>query len=109
MATRAAGRWRIVEMDLWDRDAIDLVGPAFIELRVDGSGDFRFIAVNGQLDCRSLESADQPRIEFTWVGSDEGDPTSGRGWAQLESDGSLRGHIFFHGGDDSGFRGIPHG
>lgn len=24
------GRWRIVEMDNWDRDAIDLVRPGFI-------------------------------------------------------------------------------
>jgi hypothetical protein len=34
------GNWRIVEMDLWDRDAIDLVGPAYIELKVDGTGRF---------------------------------------------------------------------
>jgi hypothetical protein len=27
----------------------------------------------------------------------------GRGWAVLEEDGSLRGRIFFHLGDDSGF------
>jgi hypothetical protein len=26
-----AGKWRIAEMDLWDREALDLVGPAFIE------------------------------------------------------------------------------
>jgi hypothetical protein len=26
------GRWRIVEMELWDEDAIDLIGPAFIEI-----------------------------------------------------------------------------
>jgi hypothetical protein len=26
------GRWRIVEMELWDRDAIELLGPAFIEI-----------------------------------------------------------------------------
>jgi hypothetical protein len=25
------GRWRIVEMDMWDRDAIDLIEPGFIE------------------------------------------------------------------------------
>jgi hypothetical protein len=25
------GRWRIVEMDLWDRDAIDLIEPGFID------------------------------------------------------------------------------
>ena len=26
-----SGRWSIEEMDLWDRDALDLVQPAFIE------------------------------------------------------------------------------
>jgi hypothetical protein len=36
-------------------------------------------------------------------GNDEGDAVSGRGWAQLEADGSLRGHTYFHNGDDSGF------
>jgi hypothetical protein len=29
--TDVAGRWRIVEMELWDRDDLDLVGPVFIE------------------------------------------------------------------------------
>ena len=33
------GRWRIEEMDLWDRDALDLVAPAFIEFRSDDTGD----------------------------------------------------------------------
>ena len=101
-----AGSWRIVEMDLWDRDAIDLVGPAFIELNADGTGRFRFIAVEGYLDCRYAERGDLPKVEFTWEGNDEGDHASGRGWAQLETDGSLRGHIFFHAGDDSGFRAV---
>jgi hypothetical protein len=27
MTPRAIGRWQIVEMDLWDRVAIDLLGP----------------------------------------------------------------------------------
>ena len=100
------GSWRIVEMDLWDRETIDLVGPAFIELNADGTGRFRFIAVEGYLDCRYAERGDLPKVEFTWEGHDEGDHASGRGWAQLETDGSLRGHIFFHAGDDSGFRAV---
>jgi hypothetical protein len=41
-----------------------------------------------------------------WEGNDESDPASGRGWAALEEDGSLRGHIYFHLGDDSGFRAV---
>ena len=31
-------------------------------------------------------------------------PASGRGWATLNPDGTLVGHIYFHLGDDSGFR-----
>jgi hypothetical protein len=42
-----AGKWRITEMDLWDQDAIDLLGPAFIEFGNGRSGQFRFIAVDG--------------------------------------------------------------
>ena len=106
MAPRIAGSWRIVEMDLWDREALDLVGPAFIKFNADGTGDFRFIAVDGYLDCRDAEGGDRPRVDFTWEGYDDGDRALGRGWAQPEPDGALGGHIFFHAGDDSGFRAI---
>jgi len=100
------GRWRIAEMDLWDLEAIDLIGPAFIEFGQDRTGHFRFIAVEGWLDCRAGRVQGHPRVEFTWEGDDEGDRASGRGWAALEQDGSLRGHIYFHLGDDSGFRAV---
>ena len=93
-------------MDQWDRDAIELLGPAFIELNADRTGRFRFIAVEGYLDCRHGEREGCPRVEFTWEGQDEGNPAFGRGRAELETDGSLRGHIYFHAGDDSGFRAV---
>jgi hypothetical protein len=32
-----AGKWRIIEMELWDRDFIDLVGRGFIR-PFEGSG-----------------------------------------------------------------------
>jgi hypothetical protein len=95
-----------MEMDLWDRDAIDLVGPAFIELTADGAGSFRFIVAHGCIDGRHAELDGRPAVEFTWDGTDEGDRVSGRGWARLEEDGSLRGHLLFHAGDDSGFRAV---
>ena len=47
-------------MDLWDRDAIDLVGPAFIEITADGRGSFRFIAVEGFIDARHVEPRRSP-------------------------------------------------
>src|SRR6266542_2697900 len=100
------GRWRIVEMDLWDLEAIDLVGPGFIEFGTDDTGGFGFIAVQGWTDCRHGERDGRPYVEFTWEGGDEGDQVSGRGWAALDEDGSLRGHIYFHLGDDSGFRAV---
>jgi len=101
-----AGKWQIAEMDLWDREALDLVGPAFIEFHRDLTGSFRFIAVEGWMDCREAPHNESPGVEFTWEGSDDDDRACGRGWAALEEDGSLIGHIYFHLGDDSGFRGV---
>ncbi len=98
------GSWRIVEMDLWDREALDLLGPAFIDFREDHTGEFRFIAVEAWMDCRGALRDGRQIVEFSWDGSDECDPASGRGWAALDEDGSLVGHIYFHLGDDSGFR-----
>jgi hypothetical protein len=106
MVARATGRWQIVEMDLWDRDAIDLLGPGFVEIAADGTGHFRFIAVEGDIDGRHVERDGRPAVEFSWVGTDDSDDASGRGWGLVDTDGSLVGHIHFHHGDDSGFRAV---
>ncbi|GLY01569.1 hypothetical protein Acsp01_19480 [Actinoplanes sp. NBRC 101535] len=100
------GWWRIVEMELWDADAFDLVGPAFIEFGSDLHGRIQFIAVDGWMDCRAATPSGRAGVEFTWEGSDEGDEVSGRGWAAVADDGALEGRIFFHNGDDSGFRAV---
>jgi hypothetical protein len=99
-----AGKWRIVEMDLWDQKAIDLVGPAFIQFVRGRHGSLGFIAVQAGLDWRSSAIEGKQAVEFSWQGFDEGDEVGGRGWAALEPDGNLTGHIYFHLGDDSGFR-----
>jgi hypothetical protein len=101
-----SGKGRITEMDLWDREAIELLGPAFIEFKGEG-GRFGFIAVEGWMDCWHGQRNNRPSIDFTWDGNDEGDPASGRGWVILRRDGSLTGHIYFHHGDDSGFKAMP--
>jgi hypothetical protein len=103
--TAHAGRWRIVEMDLWEKDDIDLVAPGFIEFDSDHSGSLGFIAVQAGIDWRESSRHERSRVEFSWEGFDESDPVTGRGWAVVEDDGSLSGHIYFHLGDDSGFRG----
>ncbi len=98
------GRWRIVGMDLWEQDDVDLVAPGFIEFGMDRRGSLGFIAVQGGIDWRVAPRNGRAGAEFTWEGFDEGDPVTGGGWAVVKEDGSLRGHIYFHLGDDSGFR-----
>jgi hypothetical protein len=107
-AERLTGRWRIVAMSNWDRDAIDLVEPGFIEFTRDGTGQFGFVAVNGWLDCHPVGRDGKPGVEFTWEGADEGDQVSGRGWAVLLDDQTIEGHLFLHLGDDSTFRAEPY-
>lgn len=100
------GSWRMVEMELWDREAMDLVGPAMIEFARDGTGCFRFIAVDASLDYRASEQDGSSRVEFTWEGFDDGASVSGRGRAAIGDDGTLRGRIYFHMGDDSSFSAV---
>jgi hypothetical protein len=94
------GRWRIIDMNMWDRDYLDLVEPAFIAFTTSGSGEFAFGAVTASLDCWYSPHT----IDFTWVGNDEGDEVSGAGSAELDDDGSLIGEIRFHYGDESTFK-----
>ena len=94
-----AGKWRIVEMELWDRAFIDLLGPGLIAFDDDGGGEFAFGAVTGSLACAHARAS----MHFTWTGSHEMDEASGDGWAELQDDGSLSGEIGFHNGDESAF------
>jgi hypothetical protein len=101
------GSWRIVHMDEWDEEYIDLVETARITIDKDGQGEFTFGAVQGWLDCRFTERDGLPFVEFSWEGLSEGDNVCGRGWASLQSDGSLKGHLFVHLSDDSAFAAEP--
>lgn len=65
-----------------------------------------FIAVAGLMDCRETPRDGRPGVELSWEGGDEGDPASGRGRAALQEDGSLRGRIYFHLGNDSSFHAL---
>jgi hypothetical protein len=91
------GRWRIVEADLWDRDHLDLVGPAFIAIGADGHGEIAFGALNAGLD---LEYS-QTMVFFTWFGFDEMDEVSGSGSAELLDDGTLEVEFAYHLGDEA--------
>ena len=98
------GYWRITWMDLWDQDTVETQGPGFLRIGADGLGEISFICVEGGLDCHRAEREESIGVEFSWLGSDEGTPCSGRGCAFLsESGDGLLGSISFYRGDDSAF------
>ena len=89
-------------MELWDQDAFDLVVPAHFNFADNRLGHFQFIVVEGDMDFRFGERERKPLVELSWWGDDEGDRTSGRGWAVIDGH-VLTGRIYFHRGDDSAF------
>ena len=97
------GAWRIETMELWAKDAIELLGPGMFIFEAEAFGEFRFIAVRGWMDCRFGDRNRRPLVEFSWQGKDEMDDASGRGWAVIDETGTLAGRIYFHQGDDSSF------
>jgi hypothetical protein len=97
------GKWRIVEMAMWDTDFLDMMEPAYILFEGKTGGEFAFGCVTGQLHCRQAANG----VSFTWQGNDEMDEASGDGSAELQKDGSITGEIRFHNGDDSTFIARP--
>lgn len=71
-----AGHWRIVEMELWGQDAIDLLGPAFVEIKTDGQGSLRFIAVQGWMDTRDVDRAATSSTRSVAAAEQRGRPTA---------------------------------
>lgn len=89
------GRWRIIEADLWDRDYLDLVESAYLQIGADGSTEFAFgcVTAGGQLEYSKTI------VFFRWNGFDEGDEVSGDGSAELQDDGTIEIEIGFDYGD----------
>lgn len=95
--TRVVGRWRIVEADLWDRDYLDLCGPATLIVKAGRQGEIAFGAMQASLDI----DYGPDEIGFTWAGFDEMTEVSAAGSAQLQSDGSLLIEFQYHLGDEA--------
>lgn len=92
-----AGRWRIVEADLWGRDHLDLCGPASLIVRANGHGEIAFGAMQASLDT----GYGPDEIGFTWAGFDEMSEVSGAGSAELQKDGSIQIEFHYHLGDQA--------
>ena len=96
------GKWRIIEMEMWDQDFIDLETEGHFLFEKDGLGSFQFGLIRGQIDYRIEKTGRIERLEFSWEGQDENNMASGRGWAVIKND-HLEGRFYFHLGDDSWF------
>jgi len=92
------GRWRIVQMPDYTDDYPDMMEPAYI-LFGQEHGAFAFGCVTGHIFGRG----DADAVTFSWEGNDEMDQAAGDGWAKLQPDGSIKGQICFHNGDDANF------
>lgn len=69
-----------------------MMEPAYIPFEAT-HGEFAFGCVTGYFAA----------VQFDWDRNDEMDEAQGDGWAELQSDGSLKGQICFHGGDEANF------
>jgi hypothetical protein len=94
---RIIGRWRIVESDLWDRDHLDLVGPAYLQIGDDGWAEFAFGAAQAGGQVEYAKSV----VFFRWQGFDEGDAISGDASAELQDDGTIEIELSYNNGDDA--------
>ncbi len=92
------GRWRISEMPDHTGDYPDMMGPAYILFEATG-GEFAFGCVTGAFSGGGGHDV----VRFDWDGNNEMDEAQGAGWAELQPDGSLKGQICFHGGDEADF------
>jgi hypothetical protein len=92
------GKWRIVEMPDYTEDYPDMMEPAYILFEAT-RGEFAFGCVTGAF----AGGGDHNAVEFSWNGNAEMDEAFGEGWAELRPNGSLKGAICFHGGDEANF------
>jgi hypothetical protein len=103
------GLWRITRMDEWDQEFVDAEVEGYFRFDHDGSGEFQFGYVHGDMNCELTQRRGRAVVEWSWVGNDEMERASGRGWATVQKDGTLAGKLFFHSGDKSGFTAVRKG
>ena len=96
------GEWRITATGLWTAADLDGFGPAHITFGASRRGELALIAIDADIDYRVEDRGGKPAVEFSWQGSDDGQPASGRGWALL-GNGQIAGRLFIHHGDETAF------
>jgi hypothetical protein len=95
------GTWKIVWMEQWDQDYVDMVVPGHITFEAEGRGHFQFGCVEGSFNWSDADSY----FDSRWEGCDEMDEARGEIYAEIEN-GELRGTVEFDNGDEFGFRAV---
>ncbi|MEW6187974.1 MAG: hypothetical protein AB1585_19810 [Thermodesulfobacteriota bacterium] len=88
------GQWFITEMELWDKEYIDLEVPGHLTIEKEGTSLLQFGAVEIDMDCRVESVNGLERLDFTFEGSDEGDPICSRGGPKSTGETCKAGFIF---------------
>ena len=99
------GHWRIVWMEQWDQDYVDLLESGFIKMCHDGHATFQFGTVTGYFHVNPKRA----HFYCSWSGSQECEIACGEIYGTLEEegkDGDLCGTIAFENGDESEYRAI---
>ena len=96
------GEWRITSASEWNEEYLTMDGAAFLKVSSSGYGTIGFGAFRGILDVMQDELRPEDVMQFSFLGTDEGDEVCGRGFA-LEEGGLLKGRICFHRGISSDF------
>jgi hypothetical protein len=91
------GRWRIVQADLWNRDHLDLCGPAMIVIKANGTGEISF----GAMTVSPYVAYCHDDIGFEWGGCEEGDQVEGEGDAEIRKNRSLVVNFAYRNGDEA--------
>jgi len=87
------GRWRILSMDRWGKEYLDLIAEAHLTFRGAAGGNIAFGTLEGSLEVTYVAFEQSTRAVFSWKGEDGADDVSGSGWAVLETDDRLVGHF----------------
>jgi len=88
------GGQRIVEAGLWDREYLDLCGPAMLTITTHGV-EIVFGAMEAGLEVENARDS----IGFRWPGSDEGDQIEGEGTPELLDDDTIEIESSYSNGD----------
>lgn len=93
------GKWRIVKMETWTQDFVDLEEPGYFEFSEDGLGAFVIGSIKGALDVQVSEK--DSLLEYSWLGGSQGHTLSGRGNFLFALPDEGEGTFFIHTGGQS--------